>query len=114
MLAIITKGNNCTTEPLPKKLFDLPFPLASPEAIRTVSLLLLNLLGFRNGFTGLLGRSCYKANFTIIPLTSFGGCAIHWNAKFLLTLIFKNGCVGDITFNGKEEIITKSPLALFL
>jgi hypothetical protein len=35
------------------------------------------------------------------------------NAKLLLTLIFKNGFVGDIAFSGKEEIFTKSPLALF-
>jgi hypothetical protein len=26
------------------------------------------------------------------------------NAKFLLTLIFKNGFVGDIAFSSKEEI----------
>jgi hypothetical protein len=32
--------------------------------------------------------------------------------KFLLTLIFKNEYVGAIAFSGKEEIITKSPLAL--
>jgi hypothetical protein len=28
------------------------------------------------------------------------------------TLTFKNGFVGDITFSGKEEIFTKSSLAL--
>jgi hypothetical protein len=33
--------------------------------------------------------------------------------KFLLTLIFKNGSVGDIAFSSKEEIFPKSPLALF-
>jgi hypothetical protein len=35
------------------------------------------------------------------------------NAKFLLTLIFKNGFVGDIAFSSKEEIFPESPLALF-
>ncbi len=32
---------------------------------------------------------------------------------FLQTLIFKNGLKRDITFSGKGEIFTKSPLALF-
>ena len=30
-----------------------------------------------------------------------------------MTLIFKNGFVGDITFSSEEEIFTKIPLALF-
>ena len=38
---------------------------------------------------------------------------IDINPRFLDTLIFKNGFVGDIAFSGKEEIFTKSPLALF-
>ena len=31
-----------------------------------------------------------------------------------MTMIFKNGFVGDIAFSRKEEIFTKIPLALFL
>ena len=31
----------------------------------------------------------------------------------MLTLIFKNGFVGEITFSGKEGKLTKIPLALF-
>jgi hypothetical protein len=47
------------------------------------------------------------------PTALIGACEIDKIAKFLLPLIFKNGFVGDITFSRKEEIFTKSPLALF-
>jgi len=43
-----------------------------------------------------------------------GGRESDINAKFLMTMIFKNGFVGDIAFSRKEEIFTKIPLALFL
>jgi hypothetical protein len=33
--------------------------------------------------------------FTIYPLTLFGGCKIGQNAKFLLTLHYKNGHQGS-------------------
>jgi hypothetical protein len=74
----------------PKKLFDLPFPLASPKTIRTVSLLLLNLLSFNDEFqTGKKFGFCERI-IIVYPLALFGNDQIGCNAKFLLTLQFKN------------------------
>ena len=47
------------------------------------------------------------------PPPDFKGEKICLWDGLLYWLIFKNGFVGDIAFSGKEEIFTKSPLALF-
>jgi hypothetical protein len=55
----------------------------------------------------------FSYNFLTITLALMRSAQISRNANFLLVLILKNGFVGDIGFSGKEEIFTKSPLALF-
>jgi hypothetical protein len=54
-----------------------------------------------------------KGWLLVNPPTLFWSLQFGNFASFSVTLIFKNGFVGDIAFSGKEEIFTKSPLALF-